>query len=182
MTRPGPNAKVSLIAALSENRVIGTDGGLPWRLPDDMKRFMLMTRGHCVVMGRKTFDSMDHQPLPRRTNIVLSRASEVASHSGESNKSKDSDELHFVADLAAAFAIADRQREEEIFVIGGEAIYALALPQADCLYLTRVHAEVSGQVHFPQFDESLWTLAKSERHDADERHAFAFTYEDWLRV
>jgi len=165
--------KVSLIAALSEDRVIGADGGLPWRLPDDMKRFMTMTRGHCVVMGRKTLDSMDRKPLPGRTNIVLSRSSAGAS---------DDSNLHFVCDLTAAFAIAESLHEEETFIIGGEAIYALALPQADCLYLTRVHARVPGQVRFPEFDESAWTLAKSERHDADERHEFAFTYEDWLRA
>jgi dihydrofolate reductase len=165
--------KVSLIAALSENRVIGADGDLPWRLPDDMKRFMLMTRGHCVVMGRKTFDSMDRKPLPRRTNIVLSRAGGLDS---------DASDLHVVSNLEAAFSIATAQQEEETFVIGGEAIYALALARADCLYLTRVHARVEGQVLFPAFDESEWTLAKSEEHDADARHEHAFTYEDWVRA
>jgi dihydrofolate reductase len=164
--------KVSLVAAFAENRVIGADGDLPWSLPDDMKRFMSLTTRHCVVMGRKTFDSMDRRPLPRRTNIVLSR---------RASPEPDGEGLYFVSDLPAALAIALREGEDEAFVIGGEAIYALALPSADRLYLTRVHADVPGNVRFPEFDESGWTLARTEHHEIDERHAYAFTFEDWVR-
>lgn len=182
--------KVSLVAALAENRVIGAKGGLPWSLPDDMRRFMSLTMGHCVVMGRKTFDSMDRRPLPKRTNIVLSRGQTLKTYA---------DRVHLVADLPAALAIALEEGEDEAFVIGGEAIYALALPQADRLYLTRVHAEVPGEVRFPEFDGSdpsdgsdapksaapakvSWKLAKKEYHGVDERHAYAFTFEDWVRA
>ena len=164
--------KLSLVAAFSENRVIGADGDLPWSLPNDMKRFMSLTLGHCIVMGRKTFDSMDRRPLPRRVNIVLSRKGGISS---------DSDSLRVVSDLDAAMAITREAGEDELFVIGGEAIYALALPRADCLHLTRIHAEIAGQVHFPEFDEAAWTLVKTEHHDADERHAHSFTFEDWVR-
>lgn len=171
--------KVSLVAAFAENRVIGVDGGLPWSLPDDMQRFMSLTRGHCVVMGRKTFDSMNRRPLRNRTNIVLSRGASIAS---------DAEGVHTVSDLTEALAIAERQGEDEAFVIGGEAIYALALPLADRLYLTRIHAELPGEVHFPEFDgsggsgKSGWKLERTEYHPVDERHAYAFTFEDWQRV
>lgn len=194
--------KVSLVAALAENRVIGAKGGLPWSLPDDMRRFMSLTMGHCVIMGRKTFDSMDRRPLPKRTNIVLSRGQTLKTYA---------DRVHLVADLPAALAIALEEGEDEAFVIGGEAIYALALPQADRLYLTRVHAEVPGEVRFPEFNEFnefnefdgsdgsdpsdgsdapksaapakvSWKLAKKEYHGVDERHAYAFTFEDWVRA
>ena len=188
--------KVSLVAALAENRVIGAKGGLPWSLPDDMRRFMSLTMGHCVVMGRKTFDSMDRRPLPKRTNIVLSRGQTLKTYA---------DRVHLVADLPAALAIAREEGEDEAFVIGGEAIYALALPQADRLYLTRVHAEVPGEVRFPEFNEFnefdgsdgsdgsdapksaapakvSWKLAKKEYHGVDERHSYAFTFEDWVRA
>jgi dihydrofolate reductase len=164
--------KVSLVAALAENGVIGANGGLPWSLPDDMRRFVSLTTGHCVVMGRKTFESMNRRPLRRRTNIVLSRSEAAAG---------DAKGVHVVSDLTAALAIARDQGDDEAFVIGGEAIYALALPQADCLYLTRVHARVEGEVHFPTFDESAWTLARTEHHDVDARHAYAFHFEDWVR-
>jgi dihydrofolate reductase len=165
--------KISLIAAVAENGVIGADGGLPWSLPDDTKRFMTLTTGHCVVMGRKTFDSMDRRPLPRRTNIVLSR--------GGAPPDEDA-AVHSVTNLATALEIAEKTGDDEAFVIGGEAIYAMALPLADCLYLTRVHAEVAGEVHFPAFDPSLWRLAHSEDHAADARHDHAFSYEDWVRA
>jgi dihydrofolate reductase len=165
--------KISLIAAVAENGVMGADGDLPWRLPDDMKRFVTLTTGHCVVMGRKTFDSMKRRPLPRRTNIVLSRSTAPAG---------DEAPVHTVQDLAAALEIARKQGDDEAFVIGGEAIYALALPLASRIYLTRVHAEVAGDVHFPNFDRSEWRLSRSEYHTADERHAHAFSYEDWERA
>jgi len=165
--------KISLVAAFTENRVIGADGDLPWSLPDDMKRFMSLTLGHCIVMGRKTFDSMDRRPLRRRTNIVLSRKGGITSNT---------DSLHVVSDLDAALAIAQETGENELFVIGGEAIYALALPRADCLHLTRIHAQIEGQVYFPEYDESAWTLAKTEHHEADERHPHSFTFEDWVRT
>ena len=158
---------------------MGADGDLPWRLPDDMKRFMTLTTGHCVVMGRKTFDSMKRRPLPRRTNIVLSRS---ASSIGSAGSAGDDAPVHTVQDLAAALDIARRQGDDEAFVIGGEAIYALALPLADRIYLTRVHAEVEGDVHFPSFARSEWRLSRSEYHAADERHAHAFSYEDWVRA
>jgi dihydrofolate reductase len=164
--------KISLIAAVSENGVIGADGDLPWSLPDDTRRFMSLTTGHCVVMGRKTFDSMNRRPLPRRTNIVLSRSPDTAD---------DVKGVRFVSDLTAALAIAEDEGDDEAFVIGGEVIYAMALPRADCIYLTRVHAVVAGEVHFPAFDESAWTLAKTERHGIDARHAHAFSFEDWVR-
>ena len=170
-----------MIAAVAENGVIGANGDLPWNLPDDMKRFMTLTTGHCVVMGRKTFDSMDRRPLPRRTNIVLSRGGAPPEDGASLHTALDT-ALHTVRDLAAALEIARKEGEDEAFIIGGEAIYALALPLADCLYLTRVHAEVAGQVHFPSFDRSQWRLVHSEFHAADERHAHSFSYEDWVRA
>ncbi len=151
-----------VIAAMSENRVIGSGGRLPWRLPLDMARFKRLTMGHAVIMGRKTYDSM-RSPLPGRNNIVISRNPFFAARG-----------VKPAASLERAIALAGGDRE--IYVIGGGSIYALALPRADRIELTVVHAEVGGDAFFPEFDEGAWNLVAEETHEADDRHAFAFTF------
>jgi len=158
--------KLSLLAAVSENRVIGRAGELPWRLPDELAYVKRTTLGHTLVMGRKTYESIG-RPLPGRTSIVITRNSDYAPHP----------DVVVVSDLDAALAAARERGESEVFVFGGEAVYALALPRADRLYLTRVQAEVEGDAFFPELDESEWTLREEEHHPADERHAFAFTFQ-----
>ena len=132
--------QLSLIWAMAENRVIGRNNSLPWRLPHDMRHFMKTTMGRPVIMGRKTFESMK-SPLPGRTNIVLTQ-----------NAQWQRDGVQVVATLDEAIALAESQSlidgVDEVMVIGGAQIYELALPLADRLYLTTVHAEPQGDVFF----------------------------------
>lgn len=157
-----------IIAAMSENRVIGAGGRLPWRLPLDMARFKRLTMGHAVVMGRKTYDSL-RSPLPGRHNIVVSRSPFFAAGG-----------VRPASSLDGAIELAGGDRE--IYVIGGGEIYDLALPRADRIELTVVHAEIDGDAFFPEFDESAWDLVAEETHEADERHAYAFTFRTFERV
>ncbi|MDG2306997.1 MAG: dihydrofolate reductase [Candidatus Binatia bacterium] len=155
---------VSLIAAVARNGVIGRDGALPWKLSADLKRFRELTTGHHVIMGRKTHESIG-KPLPKRTNVVLSRSSEYTSP-GCTVSSR----------LDEALSEAERAGDDEAFVIGGAGVYELALPTANRLYLTRVGADVQGDVHFPDLAETAWREVSREEHGADERneHPFAF--------
>lgn len=159
---------VSLIAAMAENRVIGRSGGLPWRLPDDMKHFKRLTVDHTVIMGRKTFDEMG-RPLANRRNVVISRNPDFHPRG-----------VTVVPSLLEALALG--ATENEVFVIGGGEIYQLALPRADRLYLTAVHANVEGDTYFPPFDLAAWALEEEEHHPADEKHPYPFTFRRYARV
>lgn len=158
---------LSLIAALSKNRVIGKNNDLPWRLPDDMKYFMETTKGHCVIMGRKNYESIPHKfrPLPDRTNIVVTRQKEY--------EAKDCLVVHSLED---ALVIAKQKNEKEVFVIGGAEIYQLVLPKANKLYLTEIDAEIEGDTFFPLFDKIIFKEQSRRHHDADSKHAFAFDF------
>ncbi len=161
--------KISIVAALDEHGVIGRAGGLPWRLPDDQQFFKRLTTGHCIAMGRKTFDSIG-RPLPERTCIVISR-----------NRAWKAEGAVAVGDFESALAEARARGESELFVVGGAQIYALALPRAQQLFLTRVHARVDGDLRFPEFDESDWKLLRETLHPADPRHEHAFTIREYQR-
>jgi dihydrofolate reductase len=152
---------VSIVVAVSANNVIGRGNELPWRLPDDLKRFKAVTLGKPVVMGRKTFESIG-KPLPGRTNIVISRQPEFTADGCVTVRSVDEA-------LSAAAA-------REVMIIGGAEIYRQALPRVDQIYLTRVHAEVPGDVEFPPVVWEDWIECESEYHPADERHAHPFTF------
>lgn len=158
---------LSLILATSENRVIGRDGDLPWHLPADLKRFKRLTVGHSIVMGRKTFESIG-RPLPRRRSIVLSRDPTYRAEGAEVAAS-----LERALELTAG--------EDEVFVIGGAGVFEDALPLADRLYLTLVHADVEGDVALEDFDRDAWTLISEDRREADDRHAHAFTFQTYER-
>jgi dihydrofolate reductase len=154
---------------MAENRVIGKDGGLPWRLPDDLKHFKRLTIDHTVIMGRKTFDEIRH-PLANRRNVVISR-----------NPAFRPAGVTVVPSLEEALALGATERE--VYVIGGGEIYRQALPFADRIYLTVVHAEIEGDTWFPPFERSDgWMLESEERHPADERHAYPFTFRTYRRV
>ncbi len=155
--------RLSLIWAMTRNRVIGRDNALPWRLPDEMRHFMRTTLGHTVIMGRRNFEAMA-KPLPKRTNIVLSR-----------DPSFSADGAVVVRTLEEAIEWARDAGDDEAMVIGGAEIYALALPKADRLYFTLVDAEMDGDTFFPAFDESQWREVRREEHAADARHAFAYS-------
>ena len=160
---------ISIIAAMSENHVIGRSGDLPWHLPDDFARFKRITTAHPIIMGRKTFDSIGAKPLPSRQNIVVSR-----------NRDYRPNGIDVVASLDAALALAGEQ--VEVFICGGEQIYRLALPQADRLYLTIVHTVIDGDTHFPAIDMEQWRLISEQHHQADDRHALAMTFRDFERL
>jgi dihydrofolate reductase len=154
--------KVSIIAALADNGVIGRAGTLPWHLPDDLRRFKSLTLGRPILMGRRTFDSIG-TPLRGRRNLVLTRGHGPLPAGAEA-----------VASLEAA--LAQCAAEAELCVIGGAEVYAQALPLATHLELTRVHATIEGDVRFPEYDPSLWReLERSER-AADERHTWPMTF------
>lgn len=136
--------KLSLIAAVAENGVIGKDNAIPWRISADMKYFKKATVGKPIIMGRKTWQSLG-KPLPGRRNIVISRTLFIPF-----------DEVDVVPDFSTAFILAQKGGAEEVMVIGGAAVYAEALPDAERLYLTEVHGEVEGDTFFPSFDRSDW--------------------------
>jgi dihydrofolate reductase len=157
---------VALIAAVAENGTIGRAGGLPWHLPDDLGWFKQRTMGHAVVIGRRTYESVG-RPLPGRRWIVLSRDPAFRPAGVEA-----------APDLGAALAQAGAG---EVFVAGGAAVYQTALPVADRLYLTVVHADVEGDARFPAVNFDDWTLVDERFHPADERHAHAFTFRTYER-
>lgn len=162
--------KVSLIVAAAENGVIGRNNALPWRLSADLQRFKALTMGHAIVMGRKTYESIG-QPLPGRRMIVVTRQPGYSAPGVEVASGFDS-----------ALAIAKLHNESELFVIGGAEIFALAAPLAERLYLTRVHAEVPGDVRFPPIDPAAWRLLESQPHPADGKNEYPFTFQRYERV
>ncbi len=155
--------------ARARNGVIGRDGGLPWRLSSDLKLFKALTLGKPLIMGRKTWDSLPRKPLPGRMNLVLTRDGSFEPRGA----------LTF-EDFGEAVSVAREQAEEdgidEVCVIGGAALFAIALPRAKRLYITEVEAEVEGDVSFPPFDESRWREVRREAYPAgpDDEHAFTF--------
>lgn len=161
--------RISLIVAVARNGVIGSDGEIPWRLPEDQKFFRRTTMGQALVYGRKTFDSIG-KALPGRANLVLTRR-EHAPVEG----------VEFVPDLATAIERARAAGYEECFVAGGEAIYREALATADRVYRTVVDAEPEGDTFFPELDASIWACTARTPHGVDDRHAHAFVIETWDR-
>ena len=151
---------VSLIVAASTNNVIGSDGELPWHLPDDLRNFKRLTTGKPIIMGRKTFDSIG-RPLPDRRNVVITRDPDYVA-AGCDVVSSPAAALELVHDAA------------EVMIIGGGQVYESFLPLADRVYLTRVHAEVDGDAVFPELEKNEWALVSSESHDADDAHCYAF--------
>ena len=154
--------RISIIAALAENRVIGVNNALPWRLPNDLKHFRRLTTGHAIILGRKNYESIG-KPLPERTNIIITR-----------NRDFRADGCLIAHSLDEALALA--KNDPEIFVIGGAEIYRAALARTNRLYLTRVHATIAGDTYFPEFDETEWREISRERHERDERHAYAYSF------
>jgi dihydrofolate reductase len=154
---------ITLIVAVADNGVIGRDNTLPWHLPDDLKRFKRLTMGKPIVMGRKTFDSIG-KPLPGRQNIVVTR---------DPNYRREGVTVVHAADAALRAA----GEVPEIMVIGGAELFRMLLPRANRLHLTRVHGNMEGNVLWPALDDRDWRVVEREGHPADERHAFAMTFE-----
>ncbi|HVY23387.1 MAG TPA: type 3 dihydrofolate reductase [Steroidobacteraceae bacterium] len=153
---------ISLIVAVADNGVVGVGNGLPWRLPNDLQRFKSITMGKPIVMGRKTFASIG-KPLPGRRNVVITRDTNL--------KIAGCTMAH---SLDAALQLAGDA--EEIMIIGGAEIYRQALPHAQRVYLTEVHAAMDGDARFPQLSGAEWREVLREDHAADDRHAHAYSF------
>lgn len=151
------SAPIVLVLAVADNGVIGASGGIPWRIPDDMKRFKALTMGNPIVMGRKTYESFPKRPLPGRTNIVITRDAAYAAAGAV-----------VVHSLEEALARANAEKPAQIAIAGGAAIYAAALPIAARIELTEVHIAPPGDTHFPPLDKSAWReIARAEHATAD---------------
>jgi dihydrofolate reductase len=161
---------VSAIAAMSSNRVIGQDGGLPWHQSRDMKFFKSTTMGHHVIMGRSNFASMDYRPLKGRINIVLTR-----------NPFFITSSALVMYSIEEALAFAQESGEEEAFIIGGGEIYKQSMHLLDKIYLTEVIAEIPGDTYFPELDLNEWNLISSESFPADEKNDHPTRFDVFLR-
>jgi len=153
--------QLSCVVAVAANGTIGSRNELPWHLPADLQRFKALTLGKPILMGRKTYDSIG-RPLPGRTNIVVTRQQLAIPG------------CVVVGSLPEALAAAGNVPEAAL--IGGAELFRLALPQVDVIHLTRVHADVPGDVFFPELDPTEWHEILIARHEIDERHAYAFSF------
>ncbi|MYC25291.1 MAG: dihydrofolate reductase [Gammaproteobacteria bacterium] len=156
---------ISLIWAMSRNRVIGRDNALPWKLPDELRYFKEQTLGKPVIMGRKTFESIS-SPLPNRLNIVLTRSKQNLNKVVVVHSLKEA--------LDHAKQHCDEKAIEECFVIGGSSVYAEALPHAQRLYATTVNADIQGDAYFPVYDEDRWILVAETHHPQDSEHYYSY--------
>ena len=152
---------ISLVLAMASNGVIGANGALPWRIPEDMRRFKALTMGKPCIMGRKTWDSLPKKPLPGRTNIVVTRDTKFAA-----------DGAVIVHSLDEALSRAASENPEEIMVIGGAEIYKATLPRATRIYLTEVEGDFAGDARMALFDPAIWKEVTREDHSGD----IAFSY------
>jgi len=163
--------RISLIAALDRHRAIGKGNDLPWRLPDDLKRFKALTLGKPVLMGRKTAESLG-RALPGRLNLVLTRSGHAPFA-----------DMRAVASLKEARVLAEADGAEELCIIGGAEIYTQTLALADRLYLTHVDTQVEdADAFFPDFDATQWQVVHREPHATDDKHVFAFEFVDYVRA
>ena len=156
--------KLSLIVAVAENGVIGNNNQLIWHLPNDLKQFKRLTTGHCIIMGRKTFESIG-KPLPNRTSIIISR-----------NTGFQIEGCITVSSLGNAILEAKKIEKEEAFIIGGAEIYRLALSIVDKIYLTEVHHNYEGDTFFPEIDKPIWTETYRENFESDEKHLVNYSF------
>ena len=161
-----PKLRITLIAAVAKNRVIGAGNALPWRLPEDLKRFKALTVGHPVIMGRRTWESLG-RPLAGRSNIVVSRSADIKVPGVTS-----------VGSLAAALAAAAATASDEVFIIGGAQIYQQAFPFAERLQLTEIDRDFAGDALFPAFDPALWRETARESRHAEANFDYAFVTYD----
>lgn len=158
---------IVMIAAASENNVLGKDNQLIWHLPDDFKRFKLLTTGHYIIMGRKTFESLP-KLLPNRKHVIISR-----------QKNYQPEGCIVVNSINEA--IAAIPQNQDAFIIGGGEIYKQSIDLTDKIELTRVHTTVEGDAFFPEIDQTVWKLESSEFHPKDDKHAFDFTFETFVK-
>jgi dihydrofolate reductase len=159
---------LTLIAATSTNNALGKDNQLVWHLPDDFKRFKALTSEHYIIMGRKTFESFP-KPLPNRTHVIITRQNDYIAPEG------------CIVVSSIEEAIVSCPKNEEIFIIGGGEIYKQAIDMADKVDLTRVHTTVEADTFFPEINSEHWELVFEELHPKDEKHAFDFTFQTFIK-
>jgi dihydrofolate reductase len=155
--------RLALLAAVARNGTIGRDNRLPWHLPDDLRRFRMLTLGKTVIMGRKTHESLPGA-LPGRHSVIVSR---------DSGYEAAREDVEVAASLEDALG---RARSTEVFIIGGASLYEQTLALADRLYLTEIDADVAGDAFFPRYDRAEWETLADEAHRADDRHSHAFHF------
>jgi dihydrofolate reductase len=157
--------RIAYVVAMDDNRLIGRNNDLPWRLPDDMRWFREQTMGKPCIMGRKTYDSLPDRfrPLPGRLNVVVTRNADY--------QASGAVVVHSVENALQAAGDA-----EEVIIVGGADLFRRLMPVVDRLYLTQVHGTAEGDVFFPPFDQQSWREIYRQEHPADDRHPFAFTW------
>jgi len=156
-----------MIAAVAENKVIGKDNDMIWRLPDDMKYFMNTTKDHFVIMGRKNYESIPHKfrPLPNRTNIIVTRQPDYKAEN-----------CLTVGTIEKALDYAREQNQQEVFIIGGGQIYAQSMDIADKLYITEIKEKFDGDTFFPSYDKCAWEEVSRIHHAKDDKHLHEFDF------
>lgn len=157
---------IAILVAMANNRTIGLNNTLPWRIPEDLKHFKALTIGHHMIMGRKTFDSIG-KPLPGRITVVVTRSRDL--------KVEGCIVAHSLGEAIAACA------DDEIFVVGGAEIYAQALPLASTLYVTEIQQDVAGDAHFPEFDRKAWQEIARERRSQSEPQPLDYHFVTYRR-
>lgn len=161
---------LSAIVAISNNNVIGKDNELPWYLPADLRYFKKITIDHPVIMGRKSFEAIGN-PLPKRTNIVITRDPYYLSSN-----------ILIAHSLGEAINLARETSPEEAFIIGGAEIFEIALPHLDRLYITEIHADFDGDTFFPEWDRTEWNLVSQEAHRSDKKNEFDYSFKIYERI
>jgi dihydrofolate reductase len=159
---------LSIIAAVSKNNALGKENKLLWHLPADLKRLKLLTMGHHLIMGRKTFESLG-KPLPGRPHVVISRQKEF-----------NPEGVTVVDTLEKAIEFS--KEDEQAFIFGGGEIYRLALPFVKRIYLTRVIAEFDGDTYFPEINFNEWKMVKCENFSPDEKNLFFYSFEEYEKI
>jgi len=160
--------RLSLIVAMAKNRIIGANGKIPWHLPNELQLFKSVTMGHHIIMGRKTYESINRL-LPGRTTVIVTRQKDYAVAGAK---------IAHTLDEAVALCAGN----SEIFIIGGGELYRAALPKADRIYLTVVDAEPAGDTKMPEFDATQWRVHSTQRYSKDDRHAHDYRFEIHDRV
>ena len=160
---------LSIIVAVAENNVIGKDNKLIWHLPEDLKRFKILTTGHTIIMGRKTFESLG-RILPNRKHVILCNDMQI---------NIENDNIEILKDISMLNKYIES--EEENFIIGGATIYKLLMPYAKKLYLTKIHEEFEGDVYFPEINENEWKIIEKSQGIKDEKNIYDYEYITYIR-
>lgn len=162
--------KLSILAAIDRNYGIGKDNALLWHLPADLRFFKTKTTGHTIIMGRNTFESIGGgKPLPNRTTIILTKNP----HYNAPENCKIAHSLQHAIEMCA--------NEDELFICGGAQIYTLALPLVHTMYITHVHATLQADTFFPKWNSNEWKKVSETHCDADEKHAYSYTFAEYIK-